>query len=66
MNEPVPGERMGLSDFRRCAEYGKQFTDEFCDDCRKIARLPGTNRLTFDTKGGIIIFVERIAVYPHM
>ena len=30
------------------------------------ARLLGTNRLTFDTAGGIIIFVERIAVYPHM
>ena len=38
MDEPVPGERMGLSDLRRCAEHGQQFTDDLCDDCRKIAR----------------------------
>ena len=38
MDEPVLGERMGLSELRRCARTRAAVTDDRCDDCRKIAR----------------------------
>jgi len=64
MDEPVAGERMGLSGF--AALYPTTGSSSRTTFATTAARLPGTNRLTFDTAGGIIIFVERIAVYPHM